>query len=315
MQLSVAFEAFLNEYEKVSTRRSYRSDMKIFATMYGHLNLENINSEHVLLWRTTQHERNLEQSTINGRLTKIKRFFNWCVERGLLPQNPAASVKCKRLRTDIHDKAAPQWLLEKMMVVVREQRDEFKVLRDQALLGMLIGYGARRGDAVSARLSRITSTHFTLTVKGGHKSVKMITQDYRPILKDYLALRMALNLDHGALFVGVRRPHRPIVAKTVEKTVRKLSGEAGAEIGPHAIRHWFGQTCADNRIPPTITQALMDHADIKTTLMYYYNQDQPRINAALESLSILGGPSGAGDNIIQFPMSKESERGLTLLRS
>jgi site-specific recombinase XerD len=303
MLLSQVFEIFVAEYENANTQVSYRTDVKAFLGECGHMELTDIKPEHLYMWRKRQHDRDYRQETINVRVTKIKRFFNWCIEGGLLAESPAAKLKTKKLRTDIRDKAAPRWLIEKILVLVEEQKNPLKIARDRALLGMLVGYGVRRGDAVSARLSHISQTHFTLEIKGGYKSVKTITSDYRPMLDSYMKMRKKMPTTHDYLFVSVLSPHQCISPNSVERIVRNLSDKAGLAIGPHAIRHWFGQTCADHRIPPTITQALMDHADVTTTLKYYYNQDQTRIDAALESINILN----------QAPMS-HNMNGLSMFK-
>lgn len=274
--------------------------------MFGSQDVSTINPTDLLLWRNTLHTRGLAQRTVNNRTKKLKHFFRWCLGNQLITVNPAAGLTIREPRRTIRDKAAPEWLLTRMMEIAADQADPLKAARDRALLGMMIEYGARRGDVVSARLSRMSDREFVLVVKGGHESSKTITSGYRPILQAYLERRAELYLRHDYLFVSTRRPYAPLKAKSVTPLINNLSDRAGCRISPHAIRHWFGQTCADQRIPPTVTQMLMDHANVRTTLEEYYNQDRTRMDSALEAKSILKQQQR---RVIQFPSQADKKAG------
>jgi integrase len=94
-----------------------------------------------------------------------------------------------------------------------------------------------------------------------------------------------------------RPGHRygPLASGSISTLINRLSARVGERAyGPHAIRHWRGQTLADQRLPPTLVQAILGHRDVRITLDHYYNQDISRLQRVLESYEVGQGLAGAG---------------------
>ena len=81
--------------------------------------------------------------------------------------------------------------------------------------------------------------------------------------------------------------YAPLATGSVSTLISRLSAQVGGQAyRPHAIRHWRGQTLADQRVAPTIVQTILGHSDVRTTLEHYYNQDRMRVRRILEAYEL-----------------------------
>lgn len=290
MNLKETIDEFVIGYDNPVSRRAYAYDLLQFTRWVGDVPLEQITPAMLKRWRIAQLDRGLAQATVDGRIRKLKAFWAWCERKGLVAANPARDLKLSRRRRPAKDKAAPASLIAAMLATVQADRHPLRGPRNRALLGLLLQYGVRRGDAASARLSRIGADSLILVVKGGRERILPLTGGYRAVLLPWLAVRRALPVKHDMLFTSVHRPYAPLLPGGIERIVRNLSRQSGGNIGPHAIRHHLGQTLADARVPPTVVQEILGHSDVKITLDYYYNQGDDRVLRVLEDFNPLSPP-------------------------
>src|SRR5690606_15217314 len=98
-------------------------------------------------------------------------------------------------------------------------------------------------------------------------------------LSDRLAAALTA-LRRNGLFVLSRPCGSPLPHNALARGVRALYEMAEVEVPPkpiHCLRHSFGTTMAARNVPLPVLQALLGHADIKTTMRYVdVGEDQKR---------------------------------------
>jgi len=91
-------------------------------------------------------EQHYSASTINGHITALKRFFNWCADEYELPNAMARVGKRQKI------KPVPRAISESDFVKLF---DNAANIRDKALLAVFADTGARLSGVLSMSLSEI----------------------------------------------------------------------------------------------------------------------------------------------------------------
>ncbi len=293
--LQDAVARFLARYSNIHTARGYRQVLEPFCADYGPQRaLSSISPEDLDDWNGRVNALPITETTRATRRKAMKVFFNWCVARGYLAENPARFLAITQPRRTAASKAMPGDVLEAIFQAAAAKRDEFIRLRDLAILSLLRRYGARAGDVVSLRMGNVNFAEgwIVLRVKGGHQHRLPLVHDVTVALVAWLEVRRSLDTDppHDFMFVNNRKAdgnrHTPLSTGSVSTLIKRLSQEAcGVQYGPHAIRHWRGQSLMDSGVPATVVQQVLGHSDVQITLKHYANQDFERVAQILNSES------------------------------
>ena len=295
-RLAETLAAFLARYDNPVTRQTYAKVLRPLAAELGpHRALAAITPEELDAWQQRLRDRGLAAATLASRTKAVKTFWNWCVRREYIARSPARFLAVKRPQQALISKAIPGDVLAAMWAAAQRKRSPFLAARDTAILALLITFGARAGDVARLRLSGVDLDHrqIVFRVKGDTlRRLPLPPQTARHVAA-WLAIRARLDPDpeHDYVFVNIHtRPgHRygPLASGSISTLINRLSARvSGRAYGPHAIRHWRGQTLADERLPPTIVQAILGHSDVRITLEHYYNQDASRVRRVLETYEL-----------------------------
>ncbi len=298
---------FLAGYDNLATRQTYEKALRVFAEAVGpQRRLNEITPDLVDGWHQQLRANRLAVVTVAKRTKVIKTFWNWCVRRDYIPVSPARFLVVKQPPPQPGSKAIPGEVLAAMFEAVQHKRCAFLAVRDTALLALLITFGARAGDVTRLKLGGVDLDHqqIVFRVKGDRDLRLPLPPHTARYVAAWLAIRAQLNPEpaHDYVFVNIHtRPgkrHAPLASESLSTLVNRLSAQVSGRVyGPHAIRHWRGQSLADQRVPPTVVQAILGHSSVQITLTHYYNQDMRRVQHILELYEVgcewgLTGSSG-----------------------
>lgn len=166
-----------------------------------------------------------------------------------------------------------------------EDRPQWILSRDAAVLSLLYGSGLRISEALSLSRSQApTSPGDTLTVIGKGNKTRMV-----PVLPvvvtaiaDYLALCPWRLPPEGPLFVGAKGG--PLSPRIIQLAVEGLRGALGlpSSATPHALRHSFATHLLGRGGDLRAIQELLGHASLSTTQIYT-RIDSARLLAAYDA--------------------------------
>jgi integrase/recombinase XerC len=152
-----------------------------------------------------------------------------------------------------------------------EDREEWIIARDAAVLTLLYGCGLRISEALSLRRKDAPDANrdaLTITGKGGKLRAVPVIAPARAAIAVYLAqCPWPLPAD-GPLFVGARGG--PLSPRIIQLAVECLRGALGlAESAtPHALRHSFATHLLARGGDLRSIQELLGHASLSTTQIY-----------------------------------------------
>ncbi|MFN2290322.1 MAG: site-specific tyrosine recombinase/integron integrase [Anaerolineae bacterium] len=211
-------------------------------------------------------------STVARKVAAIKSFFHYLVDRGLLEDDPTATLDSPKVRKRL-PKAIGAEELERLLAEPA-QDDSPKSLRDRALLELLSATGLRVTELVSLDVDDVNLASATLRVVRSRDDAERIVPIHeRAIepLRDYLErgrIQLLRDTEEKALFLNHRgnRLTRQGLWLIVKHYVREVG--ITEDVTPHTLRHTFAAHLVSRKTDLEVVQELLGHANISTTQVY-----------------------------------------------
>lgn len=215
------------------------------------------------------------------RLSALRSFFEWCRERGLLEDNPAAQVETPKL-----ERKLPQTLTEEQLRALLLAPDAGTPLgiRDRAILECFYGAGLRVSELIGLPLLALRPEQGTLTVLGKGRKERVVPlhpQGWQWVQRYLREVRphLAGMHDPGAVFLTQRG--EGFSRQGIHKLVKKYAAQAGIPSGvyPHLLRHSFATHLLAGGMDLRALQAMLGHAKLDTTEIYTHVVETARQQA------------------------------------
>jgi integrase/recombinase XerD len=173
-------------------------------------------------------------------------------------------------------------------------KDEVKALLEapknlghRAILATMYGAGLRVSEATNLKVCDLDRDRKVIWVRGG-KGDKDRQVMFPDQLREVLAAYWRWKRPKEWLFPG-GNPGYPITRETVFETCRKAARRAGIDkpVHPHSLRHAFATHLLDDGVSLVVIQALLGHANLKTTARYLHVSDAA-VRSTRSPLEMLG---------------------------
>jgi integrase/recombinase XerC len=269
-----AFISYLKHEKNASphTITSYGRDLDQFAEYLNRYNISLRKIDNVILrgFLAVLYDEKIKKSTISRKLAAIRSFFQFCIIRGWLEDNPAKIVATPR-----QEKPIPSFLSEEEMADFLDlpRSDKPLDLRDRAALELLYATGLRVSELVDIDLEDINFVERLIRVRGKGKKERIVPFGKRAedCLTSYIRLRPMINrgeVDEKALFLNYRGER--ITSRSVERIVDKYIHLSAVrrKISPHSLRHSFASHLLSRGADLRVIQELLGHESLATTQKY-----------------------------------------------
>ena len=216
------------------------------------------------------YEKGIKKSTAARKLASIRSFFQFCLKRKWLEDNPA-----KVITTPKQDKSVPSFLSEEQMAHFLELPRSEKVLdlRDRAILEFLYATGLRVSELVSIDFEDINFPELLVRVKGKGKKERIVPfgKSAEKRLKAYLFKRGEINkgkISPDAVFLNFKGER--LSSRSVERIIDKYIRISALKrkISPHSLRHSFASHLLSRGADLRVIQELLGHESLATTQKY-----------------------------------------------
>jgi integrase/recombinase XerD len=240
-QTRAAIAGFLAGYCG-STRRSYATDLRLFADWCGEANvpLFGVRRAHLELFGRWMEENGKMRSTVARRLSTLASFYRYCEQEGLIERNPATNVR--RPKVDYESRT---------LGLDRNELGAFLVqaglgsARDHALASLLALNGLRISEALGGDIDDLEYErgHRTLKIlrKGGKRAVIPLAPRASRAVDLYIDERTT-----GPIFLGAKgeRMDRYAADRMVKRLARRAGHhQAHRPTQPAPLLHHRGPGC------------------------------------------------------------------------
>lgn len=207
-----------------------------------------------------QTERNASDAYRDNIRRILSTFFKWLTANEYLLRNPCANIE--RIKYQEAERI-PLTSYE-----LEELRWNCKTIREKALVDFLYSTGMRAGECCAVNKADIDWQNRSVVIrrgKGKKRRIVYFNAESELTLRKYLETR---DDDNAALFVSMRRPHNRLGVRAIENEITKISARCETHSYPHRLRHTFATSGLHSGMPLHKLQALMGHAEPRTTLIY-----------------------------------------------
>ncbi len=268
------FFSYLKHEKNASphTIASYKIDLTQLSAYMDNKKYRLKDIDNVILrgFLATLYEKKEKKSTIARKLAAIRSFFQFCMRKMWLDDNPAKVVATPKQEIYI-----PSFLSEEEMADFLDlpKSDKVLALRDRAILELLYATGVRVSELIGINIEDITFEEKMIRVRGKGKKERLVPfgKMAENSLYSYLKARQLINktkIDDKALFLNYRGER--ISSRSVERIVNKYIHRSAAKrkISPHSLRHSFASHLLSRGADLRVIQELLGHESLATTQKY-----------------------------------------------
>ena len=267
------FEQFLQSEKQLSPHSctNYRRDLKKFQNFCSQqklATLSDISHYQVRQCMGNLRQKGLANKSIQRWLSAVKTFFRFCMKKGWVITNPAASVQAPKA-----EKKLPHTLdTDQVSQLLDFKGTDFLAVRDRAMLELVYSSGLRLGELTGLNQHDLDLKNKSLRVKGkGNKERDLPLGRYAAqALADWTSIRSEYckNPNETAVFVSKRGSR--ISPRTVQLRFQKVATVQNLpqRFHPHMLRHSFASHMLESSGDLRAVQELLGHANISTTQIY-----------------------------------------------
>ncbi len=284
-ELQRRLEEFLTTYLKnrsAETVGTYRRSLNEFERWFVlHKGRFRFTTDGVLAYKKYLMEtRALSQVSVSTYLTALRRFCQYLVDIGLLPENPAVAVKGNR-RPSAHSRQVLTETEIDTLLKSIEARDQIGK-RDLAAIYLMLYGGLSEIEIVRADLKDLEQTlmGWYLRVQGKGHTVKdqqvPIDPPVMEKIRIYLDTRRRIRPE-DPLFVshGHRSEGERLNTRSVRSRINhhlKAAGIKRRGVTPHSLTHTAALIWLNDGMSVEEVRQRMRHGTLDTTMIYYKKQ-------------------------------------------
>ena len=216
------------------------------------------------------HKKN-KKTTIARKLSAVRSFFKFLVKRGLIDDNPAASIL-----TPKQDKTIPEYLpVDEMFRLLDSiQTASILDLRNRAIFETLYSCGIRVAELVGMDVRSVEFASGVIRVLGKGRKERIVPIGQKAlaaiiIYREQIKKEWGISADHnGPLFLNKNKGR--LSARSVARILDNLVKACGLlkPVSPHTMRHTFATHMLDAGADLRIVQELLGHKSLSTTQKY-----------------------------------------------
>ena len=237
-----------------ATIANYLGDVQDFATWFdgfvlGRLLLQDVGAEHVRRYCRSLQRKGRSTATINRRLQAVRKLYDFFIQAGFSPHNPARDVERVSDRTAVSPRVLTIDEANRLLRAVSDGTDSL-ARRDRALLLFLLDTGIKVRELVN-----LGAEDIDLNVGTGYVWIGQDLQSGGRCLtlgpETCAALRRYLRVRASAPGVDclfLTRQGQPLSVRTVQRLVSTYARNAGLEsVSAQTLRYTFAHDMLDGR--------------------------------------------------------------------
>ena len=270
-------QVWLQDGLAASSLASYRRDLVAWARWLGHdessrgKGLLAAKQGDIEAYLAAQFKTGAKSSSINRRLSSLRRFYRLQVLVGALKDDPTLRIQAPKLPRHL-----PKNLSEAQITTLLDAPDPETTLglRDRAMLETLYATGLRVSELVGLTMAQVSLDMGIVRVLGKGNKERLVPMGEEAIgwLERYLTsarVELAGSSKTNAVFLTARRG--PLSRQAFWQLIKRYglkAGIASAKLSPHTLRHAFATHLLNHGADLRVVQLLLGHADITTTTIY-----------------------------------------------
>lgn len=257
------------------SKRSYEKALSDFLDWYQAQGKPGLTKALVQRYKAVLQESGLAPSSVNQRMSAIRKLAQEAADNGIIDQTIANGVsRVKGVKQQ--GVRSGNWLTKEQAqeLINSPDTNTLKGLRDRAILGVMIGAGLRRSEVIILSLEDIQQREGRWVIvdivgKGNRVRTVPIPGWTKAALNEWME---TADIHSGKVFRRVNKGDRiasdTMTAQAVRDVVSHYSGKLGFQVAAHDLRRTFAKLAHKGGAGLDQIQLSLGHASIKTTEKY-----------------------------------------------
>ena len=218
-----------------------------------------------------QHTKKHVPATINRRLQALRKFYDFAIQQGWTPANPASDVQLLSEVVSDRSRGLTADDVERLLAAVRKSRTR-RANRDWAIFQVLLHAGLKLGELTQLRLADLElgaeSPYLCVFHNSGNPGRRTIPLEGEvcDALRAYLPQRQAAP---GVDYVFVNRDGNPLSTRTVQRLLHQYAQAAALEnLTTQSLRYVYATRAYEQSGDLKTVARLLGHRHLATTIRY-----------------------------------------------
>lgn len=260
------------------TLKAYRIDLEQFREFMIDKNDFNL-KENVSEYIYDLKYKGYAIKTIKRKIASVKAFFSYLNNEDIIEYNPFQKIKIKIKEPFILPKIIP---IRELSILFKYIHQEIQLcdnisyrykelVRDKALLELLIGTGIRISEACMLKKENIVYSRSVIKINGKGAKERLIPICYPSLIDSLMLYSETFSeelIESDYFFINKRKSR--LSSQSVRYMIKKycLLANINLHITPHMFRHTFATMLLDQDVDTRHIQVLLGHSNIVTTQIY-----------------------------------------------
>jgi len=217
-----------------------------------------------------QHKKKHVPSTVNRRLQALRKFYDFAIDRGWTPANPASDVRLLSEVVSDRSRSLTPDDVSRLLAVVQQSHSR-RADRDWAIFQVLLHAGLKLGELTQLRLADLALDAvppYLCVSSNASESGRTIPLDGEvcDALRAYLPKRQAAP---GVDQVFVNRDGNPLSTRTVQRLLHQYSRAAALDnLTTQSLRYVYATRVYERSGDLKTVARLLGHRHLATTIRY-----------------------------------------------
>ena len=273
--------SFLNfiQYEKrysAHTITAYKKDLeqfsKFLSNQYEIEEAQQVERIYVRAWIVQLIEQGLEPSSIHRKVSTIKAYFKFLLEKGKIDKNPIQEIPLPKIV-----KGKPSYINEIQLSVLFNEIEfgkDFNGKQEKLILDILYSTGIRRSELINLTFKQVNLDKLQIRIlgKGNKERIVPISQKLALNIESYKKERIE-QFGSSNPFLFLTQKGKQLYPKAVYNIVKKYLSQITtiSKKSPHTLRHSFATHLLANGADLRAIQELLGHTSLASTQVYTHN--------------------------------------------
>lgn len=253
---------------------NYRRDLKAAVIFFSSDEINRLPHEiteaDVRRWSTSLHRKEMARKTIQRKLSTLRNFFRYHVNRRQIKHNPVVSIRPPKAEQKLPKVVE----VDELNHLLNREVDSWIEHRDKAIIELLYSSGLRLSELATLNLSNLDFREGLVRVLGKGAKERIVPVGSKAIaaIQAWLPFRAELvpadMNEEEAVFLSNKGQR--LSRRSIQLRIEKLGLSAGASqrLHPHLMRHSFASHMLESSSDIRAVQELLGHSDIATTQIY-----------------------------------------------
>ena len=279
----------LNSVTSPHSKRAYEKALTDFMNWWVDQDKPPMVKATVQEYRVHLEQSGLAPSTVNQRMSAIRKLASEAADNGLMSQEIANEIsKVKGVK--MNGERTGYWFTKEQAqeLINAPNVSTLKGLRDRAILAVMLGAGLRRSEVADLAFNHVQQREGRWVIveivgKGNRVRIVPIPSWVRVAIDEWSE---ALGDNSGYAFRPMNKGGRVTGDKVTPQLVFRVVAEyAGEDVSAHDLRHTFAKLAHKGGAPVDQIQLSLGHASLRTTERYL-GLEQDLTNAPCDHLGL-----------------------------